>query len=133
MGASLLNVRHAFSERMGIERVIVDLGDQDLRPTGKRMPYFQAAVDAKTNRVIFDLAQLQMSKVTEPQLKNLFRKSPYVASVDYSLDPEDKTGSIILNLKRPMRLEVFQLLDAKKPSRVVLDLTPASTMSVKRH
>jgi len=132
MGSSLLNVRRTYSQRAAIERVIVDLGDQDMRPTGKKMPYFQASVDAKANRVIVDLAQLQMSRVTETQLKKLFRSSPYVASVEYSVDPADKTGSIILNLKRPMKLEVFQLLAAKKPSRVVLDLTPAAVTSVKR-
>ena len=45
-----------------------------------------------------------------------------MASVSLTLDPEDKAGTMVLYLKKPARLEVFQLLSKKKPARVVLDL-----------
>ena len=123
-GSSLLNVRRTFSKKLQTERVVIDLGDEQMRPDGLDLGYFQASMDAKNNRVILDLAQLKYSKISERQVQNLFRKSPLVASVSLTFDPEDKTGTLVLNLKRPSRLEVFRMLDKKKPGRVVMDLVP---------
>lgn len=125
-GTSLLNVRRTYSGKAKIERVIVDLGDHEMKPSGQHPGYFQVSMDAKNNRVVMDLSQLRFSKVTEAQLQNLFRQSPNVASAQLTLDPEDKAATMVLNLKRPMKLEVFQLLNKKKPGRVVMDLTPVS-------
>lgn len=125
-GTSLLGVRRAYSAKANLERVIVDLGDREAKPAGRNPGYFQVSLDAPNNRVVMDLTQLRLSKVTEGQLQNLFRNSPYVKSTALTLDPEDKTATMVLNLKRPMRLEVFQLLDQRKPGRVVMDLTPIS-------
>ncbi len=123
-GSSLLGVRRAYSDKAKIERVIVDLGDHQARPAGRSPGYFQVSMDSVNNRVVVDLAQLRLSKVSEAQLQNIFRKSPYISSASLTLDPEDKAGTMVFKLKRPMRLEVFQLLDKRKPGRVVIDLTP---------
>src|SRR5438128_53446 len=63
-GTSLLNVRRIFSPKAKIERVTIDLGDKDAKPAGKNMGYFQVSVDAKDNRVVVDLSQLKMSRVS---------------------------------------------------------------------
>lgn len=131
-GSTLLGVRRAYSAKAKLERVIVDMGDKDgksARP--ENMGYFQASVDASRNRVVLDLAQLKMSMVTERSLAETFKKSPYVKSVEFTLDPEDKAGSLVLNLKRPMRLETFRISAPGKPARVVMDLTPAARMQVR--
>lgn len=132
-GATILGVRRAFSKKAEIERVIVDLGDAQAKPAGKNPSYFQASVDQKTNRVVLDLAQLRMSLVTEQKLKEIFKNSPYVSSVEFTLDPEDKAGTLVLNLRHPTQLEVFELLDHKKPARIVLDLRPAKSTHMKGH
>lgn len=132
-GASLLSVRHAYSAKARLERVIVDMGDKQAQPAGKDMGYFQASMDAKNNRVVLDISQLRFSKVSEQQVQNLFRKSPYVASVNFTLDPEDKAATMVLNLKRPMKLEVFQLLKPKAPARIVMDLTPKAPPRLQWH
>lgn len=130
-GASILGVRRLYSKKAQIERLIVDLGDGEGKPLVKEASYFQASVDRKQNRIVLDLTQLKMSMVSEQAIRNLLKDSPYVASADFTLDPEDKAASLVLNLKRPMRLEVFQLLDKKKAARLVLDLKPASQTAVK--
>jgi hypothetical protein len=127
-GTSLLSIRKSFSARAELERVIIDLGDKDAKPAGRDMGYFQASLDAGNNRLVLDLAQLRLSKVTEAQVQRLFKNDPYVASVDMTMDPQDKSGTLVLNLKRPMKLEVFQLLADKKPARIVLDLTPRKSL-----
>ena len=130
-GASILGVRRLYSKRAQIERLIVELGDAEGKPLTKEASYFQASVDRNQNRIVLDLTQLKMSMVSEQKIRELLKKSPFVASADFTLDPEDRAASLVLNLKRPMRLEVFQLVDKKKPARVVLDLTPAPHTSVK--
>ena len=130
-GSSLLGVRRLFSEKAQLERVIVDLGDRNSKPAGKNLGYFQASVDPENNRIVLDIAQLKLSVVSEQKLRDTFRKSPFVASVDFTLDPEDRAGTIVLNLKRPMQLEVFELLVDKKPGRIVLDMRPAAVTQMK--
>jgi hypothetical protein len=123
-GTSLLNVRRAFSAKARIERVTLDIGDKDAKPAGKIMGYFQVSLDSKDNRIVVDLTQLKASRVSEAAVQNLFRKSEYVASAGLTLDPEDKAGSLVLNLKRPAKLEVFQILKDREPGKIVLDITP---------
>lgn len=130
-GASLLGLRRTFSAKAQIERVIVDMGDKEAKPAGKNIGYFQASVDAKQNRVILDLAQLRVSMISEQKIREIFKASPYVKSVEFTLDPEDKAGSLVLDLKRPMRLEVFELLNGHKPARLVMDLSPAKVTNMK--
>ena len=80
---------------------------------------------------MLDLTQLKISMVSEQKIRDTFKKSPFVASVEFTLDPEDKAGTIVLNLKQPMRLEVFELLDSRKPARIVMDLTPLKPTRLK--
>ena len=125
-GATLINVRRSHSAKAKIERVIVDVAGDPTKNVKDKMPFFQASIDSQSRRVVLDLAQLRMSRVTEIQLKNMFKQSPYVQDVSLTFDPEDKGATMVLELKQPMRLEVFQLVDKKKPARVVMDLVPRS-------
>lgn len=122
-GTSLLGVRRDFAPKSGLERIVVALGDKDAKPLAKGMAYFQASLDSANKRVVLDISQLKQSKISEAQVQRLFRTSPNVASIDFTLDPEDKAASMVVNLKRPMKLEVFQL---RKPARIVMDLKPVA-------
>lgn len=131
-GTSLLGMRRVYSSKVGIERVIVDLGDGQMKPNSKQMGYFQVGMDSKNNRIVLDVAQLRFSKISEAQAKDLFRKSPFVANVSLTLDPEDKAGTMVLQLKQPAKLEVFQLKNGKKPGRIVMDISPLKAAPKKR-
>lgn len=128
-GLSLLGVRKAFSAQAKLERVILDLGDRKAQPSGKEIGYYQASLDRSKKRVVVDLAQLTTSNISESQLKQIFKGSHYIESVELTLDPEDKAATMVLNLKAPMKMEVFELLASGKPSRVVVDLTPLRAAS----
>jgi hypothetical protein len=123
-GTSILGLRRVYSSKIKIERIIVDLGDGEMKPTHKNLGYFQVGMDSKNNRIVLDVAQLAYSKISENQAKDLFRKSPYVAKVSLTLDPEDKAGTMVLQLKQPAKLEVFQLKNSKRPGRIVMDISP---------
>lgn len=123
-GTSLLGLRRTYSSKMQTERVIIDLGNKDAKPSGIQVGYFQVSMDGPNQRVILDLAQLMISKINERQIQETFQKSPFVKSAELTLDPEDHAGTLILNMKQPMKLEVFQIRKADKPARVVMDLKP---------
>jgi len=125
-GSSLLNVRRIYSPKAKMERVILDMGDKELRPSGTKLGYFQVSLDSQQNRLVVDLSQLKMSRVSEAAVQNLFKKSPYVTSAALTLDPEDKAATMVLNFKRPMKMEVFQVLKDNAPGKIVMDLSPRS-------
>ena len=58
MGFSLLNVRRDLSRKLGMERIILDIGDYQGRPLKGKVGYFQASVQKSPARVVVDLAQL---------------------------------------------------------------------------
>jgi hypothetical protein len=131
-GVSVLDVRRVYAAKLGVERVIVEIGDKD----GKIGPadqfgYFQASVDSTHNRIILDLAQLRMTDVTEQKLKTVFKKSAFVKSAEFTVDPEDKGATLVLNLKRPARLEAYRMVSNGKPARIILDMAAASSVRVK--
>lgn len=119
---SLLNVRRDLSPKLGMERVILDMGDGSGRPLKGSVNYFHASIEKNPPRVVLDLAQTVRSGVTDVRLREIFKKSPYVKKVDITADPEDSTASLVLVLKEPMDVEVFEMLSDIKASRIVIDL-----------
>lgn len=127
---SLLNVRRDVSPKIGMERVILDIGDMDGRPLRGGVAYFQASVEKNPARVVLDLAQVNRSAVTEAKLKKAFLKSPYVKSVELMADPEDRSATMVLNLKENMGVEVFEMPSTTRASRIVIDLKKEGVKTV---
>lgn len=119
---SLINVRRDISKTMQMERVILDLGDQDGKPLYGKASYFQAHVQQNPPRIIIDLAQLSKSAISESKMKEIFKKSPFIKSVELTSDPEDRAATLVLNLNTPMKAEVFEMPAKDKPSRIVVDI-----------
>jgi hypothetical protein len=121
---SLMKVRRVTSTKVGIERVILDLGSENYRAIAEP-GYFHVSVDGNNSRVVIQLGQMSKTLITEQQIRKVFAKSSNVKSVEFTVDPEDSTGSVVLNLKRPVKAEVFSLPGRKKQTaRLVLDLKP---------
>lgn len=121
-GTSILALRREFSPKIGIERVVVDIGNKEAKPDAKDLGYFQVSMDPQNQRIVLDITQLRISKLSEQQIQEAFKKSPLVKSAELTLDPEDQSASLVLNLKQPAKLEVFQIRKSGKPARVVMDI-----------
>ncbi len=119
---SLINVRRDLSAKIGMERVILDLGDMEGRPLKGGASYFQASIEKNPARIVIDLAQVSRSAVTEAKLRKMFAKSPYIKSVELTADPEDRSATLVLVLKQAMGVEVFEMPSAKRASRIIVDL-----------
>lgn len=124
-GFTLLNVRHESSNKLAMERIIFDLGDREGRPLLNQLGYFHVSVEKNPSRLIIDLSQVARSRVSEINLARVFAKSPLVAKVQMSMEPEDNQARIVLNTKVPVAAEVFEMPSDKKASRLVIDLKKA--------
>lgn len=119
---SLREVKHIYSNKDKIERILIELGDQQGQPLLQRASYFQVSVQKKPYRVVVDLSQMAASGVDEKKLVSLLKESPYVEKAQLYYDPVDTSISIQLDLKKSVELEVFQILSADKVSRIAIDL-----------
>lgn len=120
-GTSLIAVKRQFSAKAELERIVVAMGDAEAKPLKDELGFFQVSLDRSNKRLVLDVAQLKLSKVTEGQVQQLFRQSPYVARVRLTLDPEDSAATLLVDFKTEMKLETYQL---HKPARIVMDLKP---------
>jgi len=127
---SLLNVRRDVSPKIGMERVILDIGDMDGKPLRGGVNYFQASVEKNPARIVLDLAQVNRSAVTEAKLKKTFLKSPYIKRVELMADPEDRSATMVLYLKESMGVEVFEMPSNKRASRIGIELKKEGVKTV---
>lgn len=121
-GYSLLNARRDLSDKMGVERLILELGDIEGHPLRSQAGFFHASVEKNPPRVVIDLSQLSRSAVSEARLREIFKKSPNVKNVELTSDPEDRSATLVLHLKNSVALEAFELPANGKASRLVFDL-----------
>lgn len=127
---SLLQVRYRNFEKQKVERLVLDLGDEKGEPLLKKVSYFHVENRPKQKRVIVDLAQTKMSKINETQLTNLLGKSPLIAKSSLLRDPESHSLTLVLDVKRPVEVEVFQRIIKKTGGKIVLDLREAKLKEV---
>lgn len=121
-GFSLLKVRSQASKKHGIERVVLNLGDEQGRLLQGRLSFFQVNVEPERSRIVINLSQVAQSKVTVEDLKKTFRNSPFIRSATLVPDLNGNDMSLVLQLKQQAKAEVFQLTEKGKPGRLVVDL-----------
>lgn len=121
-GFSLLKIRSQANPKRGMERVVLNLGDEQGRLLMGRLSFFQVNVEPEKSRVVIHLSQVVESRVSEEELKNTFKKSPFVRSAKLIPDVDGGDVSLVLQLKREAKAEIFQLTEKGKPGRLVVDL-----------
>jgi hypothetical protein len=121
-GFTLLDIKTNVNRHAGLERLLIDVGDIEGRPR-KGMPgYFQVELQNNSKRVVIDFAQMPASRIQAAKLKEKLKDSYFVQNAKVLSDPTDSTLSLILDLKKPAKLKVFQVPGSKTTSKVVLDL-----------
>lgn len=121
-GFSLIQVRTQVDPKKKVERVVLNLGDKDGNVLKGKPSFYQVNLEPERSRIVISLSQVSRSKVSQEELSRIFKKSPYVKSVQMVTDAESSSTNLVLNLKAPVRAEVFQMAEKGKPGRVVLDL-----------
>ena len=114
-GVSLMSVQNR-------ERIVLDIGDIRGAPRKGLPGYYHVEMQDNPNRVIIDLAQMPNVLVNEKKINERLKNSKLIQHSSILLDPTDQTLSLILDLKRPAKAQVFQVAGKKGTSRVVVDL-----------
>lgn len=121
-GFTLLNLNAEFNPKTAIERMILDVGTLDGQANKGLPGYFQVELKPGARRVVIDFSQMPNSQMTSSHIQYRLRKSKFVKQVKMLADPTDGSLSLILDLKKPARLKVYQVPGEKLTSKVVLDL-----------
>lgn len=119
-GFSLTNV--TLAKTPGKERVILDVGDLQGMPHRGFPAYYHAELRENPRRLILDFAQMPNVLVDEKALHAKLRGSTAISNSTILIDPTDQTLSLVLDLRKNVKAEVFQVAGKKGTSRVVVDL-----------
>ncbi len=119
---SLLKLRAQADRKRGIERIVLNLGDEQGQLLKGKMSFFQVNMDPSAMRLVINLSQVVASTMSEAELKDAFKSSPFVRSVALVKDPSSQSLSLVLSLKQKAKAEVFQLTKQNSPGRLVIDL-----------
>ena len=121
-GFSLMNLKTSTNPQARSERLIIDIGDMDGH-TMKGLPgYFNVELQNNAKRIVVDFSQMPTTLMDTKALTERLKKSTYVQHIKMLEDPSDNTLSLIMDLKKPVKLKVFQVPGQKTTSKVVLDL-----------
>ena len=121
-GFSLMNLKLTTNRQTRFERLMIDIGDIDGRSLKGLPGYFNVELQNKAKRIVVDFSQMPTTLLDVKALTARLSKSMYVQSVKMLADPSDNTLSLIMDLKKPVQLKVFQVPGQKTTSKVVLDL-----------
>lgn len=119
-GFSLTNV--TLAKTPGKERVVLDVGDLQGMPHRGLPAYYHAELRENPRRLILDFAQMPNVLVDDKALHAKLRGSQAISNSTILIDPTDQTLSLVLDLKKNVKAEVFQVEGKKGTSRVVVDL-----------
>lgn len=127
----LVGVRTTFSKTQSLARVILDIS----KSNGKmeKLGFFHVEVDQKLKRIVIDLDGVAASQQALEQITKTIEKSPFVKKAELTMDPEDRSANLTLNLKdnldRP-KVEAFELAPVKNGeqsnARLAIDITSQS-------
>lgn len=104
------------------ERLIIDIGDMRGQPNKGLPAYYHAQFQQDPSRLVIDFSQMPISYITEREVQKKLSQSKFIRKVRMTMDPQDKTLSMILDLKPSAKVRVMQVKGEKTTSKVVVDL-----------
>lgn len=120
-GFSLLKVSKAKTQKG--ERWVLNIGNEKGQAKKGRPGYYHVELNSELKKLSVDLSQLQLSKVTEAQLRKVISSSKFIAEPKLKSDPMDQTLNMEFELKKNPRVKVYQVAGVKGTSRIVIDLS----------
>jgi hypothetical protein len=106
------------------ERLILTYGDKDGIPLKTAPGYFHLQMDAANSRLILDLSEVQKTAVDGSELAEIFASSRWVRTTDMTMDPQDHSSNITLQLRAPIEARALIEPGDGKRNQLVIDLRP---------
>ena len=118
---SLLSVRKSFDKKNSTERIVLDIVASDGKTPVLRPGFFHLAIQQQPARIVIDLENTTRSIVSASDLAKVFSNSHFFQRPALITSSNDKTVTLELALKVPVKLDVFELSATDKPARIVVD------------
>jgi len=123
-GLALRTVRESFTKQSSVERVVLDVSSSGGKTNPTRPGFFHLAIQTTPLRIVIDLEDTNTSMISAQDLTRVFKHSHYFQKPVLITSQEDKTVTLELTLKQPLKFEVFELGSSDKPARIVIDAAP---------
>ncbi|MFS4458255.1 hypothetical protein [Bdellovibrio sp. HCB2-146] len=121
-GFTLLDVRRTADTKKKLERLVIDVGDQNGAPQKGWPGYYFAELKKNPQRLVLDFAQMPKSKLNEHQIAARMKNSLAVRGTSLSMDPIDNSLLLSFDLKPKSKVRVYQVAGKKSTSKVVIDI-----------
>lgn len=109
------------------ERFVISYGDRNGKPLKKEPGFFHVALDRNSKRVSIDLAQVSRTAIEPKDLSKILASSKLIADSDMTMDPQDGSTNITLNLRTPVAISV--LAESEDAGKIVIELQESETGS----
>jgi hypothetical protein len=112
------------------EKLVISYGDRFGKPIQGETGFFHVALDRGSRRVVIDLAQVSRTAVDQADLTRILASSRFISSSDMTMDPQDGSTNITLNLRSPAQLTVQA--ERGERGRLIIELSglPGATPSL---
>lgn len=122
---SLLDLRKSQDLTRGQERFVFDIGDGRGRLSNSKVGYYNISYNSRTQEIVMDFPQLSYLRFSDEELLKKLSGSLYVSRISTTMDPMDRSTTLVIKLKKPIFAEVFDVSQQKgAPAKLVLDLKP---------
>lgn len=125
---SVLDLRKSQDLTKGQERFVFDIGDGRGRLSNKKVGYYNISYNSRTQEIVMDFPQLSYLRFSDEELLKKLSGSIYVSRISTTMDPMDRSTTMVIKLKRPIAAEVFDVsAKGNVPAKLVLDMKPLPT------
>lgn len=122
VGFSLLNLQTIIAKNGKAERLIFEVGTLEGQPLKGLPGYFNIQNQINPNRIVVDFSQMSASRIDEKYILGVLGKSPLIKTAKVTTDPVDRSLSLTIDLRAPVKMKAVQVPGKKQTAKVVLDI-----------
>jgi hypothetical protein len=122
-GFSLLDVKSFPAKNQKLERLAISVGDPLLQVHAGAPGYFHIENKIEAKQVVINFDQTYNTKFDEKMLQQTFANSPFVKSSQILFEPEAKSMSLVLTLKKAASIRAIPVMGkGTKTAQLNIDL-----------
>lgn len=131
-GFSLLGVKSFPAKNQKLERLAVSVGDPLFQVHAGALGYFHIENNSDAKQIVINFDQTYNSKFDEKSLQQVFANSPFVKSSQILFEPEAKSMSLVLTLKKAASIRAIPMMGkGSKTAQLNIDLFEDSLLARK--
>lgn len=121
---SLMDVRRSSSTKTKLERIVMDFGGSDMKPSKGFVGYYHAELQDNPARLILELPQTYTSRLPEKEIMSRLKDSMYIRKSSIQFDQSVQSMTMIFELSHPIQLKVTPVKNPNFSGKIVIDMMP---------